>query len=433
MLHIDLHLTAFPRTDRMRFVAQEMVIRFLEPVRRARDSKGDIKAVREVLEAAQREARDGVALYSGGDLDAHLQVTVEKADAAWREWSKGATARLHNALNRSLAEFRSAVAAMRCAHCLHDDLCRGIVLPDEPRKSIVSPCLHALDQMARDVSDFTRDIYRRHVSALTLQNIGVDLYVAPLSDDARRVTGATAFARPNGRFDLAGSARRVWIEIGLPLAEFDTPQYFSLLYVMAHELAVHAVQQLLRDESPDPPRRVAFAEGLIDRVVFEELVEAVRARKMSRIAFLPTRAIGAVTDFHITRKDEQEEDKALWRTDLGFGQDAYEFLLRVGEFVVRSSPRGAKGAARDWAHGTALSLNVMGAAGWERERIARGLGELVDMFARPADDITGWPATKADWMGPFGTLILSLAAVNEYHGTGARQVLRALENLAQGP
>src|SRR5271168_1560710 len=102
MLQIDLHLTAFPRTDRMRFLAQEMVIRFLEPVRRVRESKGDISAVRAVLAAAHREAREGVALELGSEIDAHLRATVQEARAAWRKRSKLATAKLKAALDKGL-------------------------------------------------------------------------------------------------------------------------------------------------------------------------------------------------------------------------------------------------------------------------------------------------------------------------------------------
>jgi hypothetical protein len=427
MLQIDLHLTAFHRKERMRLVAQEMVIRFLEPVLRFRETSDDTAAVQAVLAAAHGEARMGVTLRLDSELDAHLQATVDKADAAWRGWSKLATKRLQRELDQGLSKFRSAAAALRCADCVHDDLCRGILLTELPRKDIVSPCLHTIDQMAREASDFTREIYRRHVPELVQQHIDVDLYISPLGDHASRVTGTTAFARSNDRFDLDGVARRVWIQIGLPLAALDAPQYFSVLYVMAHELAVHGVQQLLRAETPDPPDRVAFAEGLIDRVVYKELVETLKAGKMSRLA-LPMRAIGDIDDFHTSRKDEQEEVKSLWRADLRSGHNAYEFLVRVGKFLARNSRARTKDRPEDWAHATALSLNLMATSGPDRQRIASALGSLAELFARPADDDNGWPEAPADWQGPLGKLILSLVDVHDYPGTDPGNLLRALEN-----
>jgi hypothetical protein len=166
----------------------------------------------------------------------------------------------------------------------------------------------------------------------------------------------------------------------------------------------------------------------MDRVVYKELVETLKAGRMSGLA-LPMRAIGDIEDFHTSRKDEQEEVKSLWRADLRSGHNAYEFLVRVGKFLFRKSGAAAKHRAEDWAHAAALSLNLMAASGPDRERIAYELGCLAELFVWPADDDKGWPETPADWQSPFGKIILSLVDVHDYPGTDVGELLRALENM----
>ena len=85
MIHINLHLSAFPQAHRKRFLAQEVVIRFLEPAKERGAGPADSRHVSEILAAGYREARKGVLLEENDPVHCHLDATIKKAIAVIQE------------------------------------------------------------------------------------------------------------------------------------------------------------------------------------------------------------------------------------------------------------------------------------------------------------------------------------------------------------
>lgn len=438
MLRMHLYVSAFPQADRMRFLAQEMVVRFLEPVlghNSGRQSTKDLKATARVLEFAYLEARNGVGIQ---DKDAaifnHLSATLGVAAEQWKKVcaAKGATSpKLAQKFETALREFTEAAELHRCGDCPHDDLCEGIWLPHQTRPTCQPRCLETLRRLAQLAADFTADVYQRYVSALS-HEIEIDIHFAGMSSKAARVTGFTEFVRPQFRHGPAGSGRPAWVELDIPTEHLDPDRYFSIVYVIAHELAVHSVQELRGSAAPAAPKhRFAFPEGLIDRVIYEELTDAIRNDERF-LPVIPVRAINSIQDYHVNRRNEQERTATFWPTDVDRGRDAYHFLLKVGEFVTRITAeklrkagkvRQSQRAGRDWAHATALKLNLLPLSEQQRQDIAERLAEQWNFVE---DD---FPNSTEDWATPMGQLIAALNDFEADEDPDGRSLLALLETL----
>lgn len=440
MLRVRAHISAFPRLDRMRFVAQESVINLLEPLRRGRRQLGrswqeDISITVAIIEAAYHAARKGPLTLkrNGGAIGDHLRAMQMKAAQEWQAHVEAGfpSASLEKRVSKALAELATTAGLHACQHCPHDHMCEGLILPGNARLTEPGQCLKSLCALATLAAQFTEKIYSRYVDALS-SDVHVDVYFAGMSSGADRVTGKTEFAQPSSRFGLSEIGRPVWVELDLPVVHLEPDSYFSIIYVIAHEIAVHAVQELWGTALPTPPsRRVAFAEGLIDRVIFEELVEAIRHDKPMR-SHVSVRAIPAIRAYHTTRRSQCEGTASFWPTDLDTGQDAYEFLVRVGAFVTRSlaadppSNRLARVATQEgriWAHSVALKLNVMPLSEQERQLLA-------ETFAEHANFLDEYlPGTLSDPDTPFARLVTALNDIDageDQTGHSLLQVVREL-------
>jgi hypothetical protein len=150
MLEIKLHLSAFPLPDRIRFLAQELLLKNLEPVRRRAQVKHDPPIAGSVLDAAYNEARHGPLLLQRElKLAPHLEATVETAAETWRKYRASATARFQQILDQALGKMRSDLPAHRCSDCENDAFCAGIVLADQKRDTVEPVCLKSLYELAK--------------------------------------------------------------------------------------------------------------------------------------------------------------------------------------------------------------------------------------------------------------------------------------------
>jgi hypothetical protein len=417
MIHINLHLSAFPQAHRKRFLAQEVVIRFLEPAKERGTGPADSGHVLEILAAGYREARKGVLLEQNAPVHCHLDATIKKAIAVFQERRKLFTPPVAKFVAAAFKSCRAAAAQYRCEDCVGDTMCAGLALPG-PHGAVVEPrYLRPLYVLSRQAAEFTQAIYDRYLHD-DGKDIDIDLHFVSEKEDAARVTGVTMFDRPSSaRLDLNAAARAAWIDLGLPLASLDAAKYFSIVYVIAHELAVHAVQELKRPGQPGRPReRVAFAEGLVDRVVYEELVEALRQPRRFPDGTLRNRALPHIESFHCTRKDAADEDTAYWSTDLILGRSAYEMLVRIGRYVTGRQAAGARArgeSPRQWAHALALALNLMAFSEEERQAIVLMIADLEDEFAAAEPGGLDWPDLE-DWAkSPLGRMTECLVDIRE--------------------
>jgi hypothetical protein len=427
-MHINLHLSAFAQPDRKRFLAQEVVIRFLEPAKERGACPADSGNLSEILDAGYREARKGVSLEDSIPVSLHLEATIKKATAVFKERRKQFTPTTAKFIAAAFKSCRAAAAENCCEDCEEDSMCAGLALP-AARGGVEPRCLRSLYRLSRQAAEFTQAIYDRYFHD-DPNEIDVDLHFVRERDDAVRVSGVTMFDRPNeARLVLAAGARAVWIDLGLPLASLDAAKYFSMIYVIAHELGVHAVQELKRPGQPGRPReRVAFAEGLVDRVVYEELIEALRQPQRFSDRTLRNRALPYIESFHATRRDAADYETAFWSADLILGRRAYEMLLRIGTYVTGQQVAAAGGAragdSRQWAHAVVLALNVMALGEEERQTIVMAIAALEDEFDK-SDGSLDWPNLEREhWENnPLAQMIECLVEIRETLNAAAAQRL----------
>lgn len=416
MLEIQLHLSAFPKPDRLRFLAQEMVLKTLEPVEPRATAGHDPSIARSVLDAAYQEARHGPMLLAPElRLDRHLEAMIETATETWGKYRERAGERFQQILNQALAKMRSDLPAHRCEDCESDGLCGGILLTDRERDAVEPICLKSLYELAKAGAQFTRQLYAKHLPVLT-GRVQIDFYFMSEPKDAVRATGLTTYTQSDARLPLAGPGSSSWISIGLPIFKLDRDRYFSIIYVIAHELAVHAVQELLRVEPRNHPKeRVAFAEGLIDRVIYDELVQAIRDEGIFNPP-IPTDALDPIDAFHSTRRHVPGAQETYWSVDVGYGRTAYEALLKLGRHVLRVSaaeetdPSEITRQARDWAHAAALALNVMALSETERHDIVEVLAGLDDRYFGEAGKAKGAACSEDS---PLTQFAAALAEIQE--------------------
>jgi hypothetical protein len=433
MLEIQLHLSAFPQSDRMRFLAQEMVIKNLEPVKSRADTADDPSITVSVLDAAYREARDGPMLLTNRVVrfDQHLEATVTTATETWRKYRASASGQLQRILDQALAKMHSDLPAHRCEDCERDGLCAGILLPDQERDALEPVCLKSLYELAKAGAEFTRHLYAKCLSGLT-GRVEIDFHFASEPRAAERATGLTKYTQSGARLALPGAGSSSWVSIGLPIWKLDPDKYFPVIYVIAHELAVHAVQELLRVEPrAHPKERVAFAEGLIDRVIYEELVQAIRDEGIFNPP-IPTDALDPIDTFHATRRHTPEAQETFWAIDVGHGRRAYEALLKLGRHALRVSAATTDASeiarqARDWAHASALALNVMALSEGERQDIVEALAGLDDQYFGKAGKARAADSSETSALTQFAG---ALAEIQQNVGPEAReQLFKAMETL----
>jgi hypothetical protein len=186
MLEIQLHLSAFPKPDRLRFLAQEMVLKTLEPVEPRATAGHDPSIARSVLDAAYQEARHGPMLLAPElRLDRHLEAMIETATETWGKYRERAGERFQQILNQALAKMRSDLPAHRCEDCESDGLCGGILLTDRERDAVEPICLKSLYELAKAGAQFTRQLYAKHLPVLT-GRVQIDFYFMSEPKDAVR-------------------------------------------------------------------------------------------------------------------------------------------------------------------------------------------------------------------------------------------------------
>ena len=80
----------------------------------------------------------------------------------------------------------------------------------------------------------------------------------------------------------------------------------------------------------------AFAEGLVDHVIWQELILATRKRKFFHSNALSFRAIPQIRRFHSERDKVADETGGVicWSADVALGRSAYETLLMIGQYVA---------------------------------------------------------------------------------------------------
>jgi len=430
MIELHFHVSAFPHVDRMRFVAQEMVIRFLEPIINLAKSWQDRETATQILETAYRQARGGPVLrMRDAALHQHLDETVRKAAAEWDDRSRHGLVSepFTKVLEGAFSKLRAALGRQRCDDCEADKLCGGI-LPAQ-RIEVEPRCLNSLYQLVKASATFTRDLYGRYLVGLT-NAVQIDLHFTPEPDLANRITGVTEFTLPDARLALAGKAIPSWVSLGVPLGTLSAAEYFPIVYVMAHEVAVHTVQELLGERGRRHTKdRVAFAEGLVDQVIYDELRETVRHERTFG-SLVPAYALPYIEAFHSSRGETGGAQKTpFWKPDIGFGRKAYEVLLKLGSFSLRVSandmePTAVEQEAREWAHGAALALNVMALSENERQGVVDALASLDDEFLDKRDGVAQLDApdpgsTVARWAEV-------LAEIQEIPGPTGRKLLLEL-------
>jgi hypothetical protein len=429
-----VNVSVFRRDARMRFLAQEMLVLYVEPAKEARLSHNDLENISAVLEKGYSEARKGVTLQaasSGGEDEAwiqrHLSATIEAMARVLDERRSYLLSRPAKFLESALAECRNDAANKFWSDCNFDDSCCGIVLPEKFERAVQPACTQSLSALTQAAVVFTEELYKKYLPDIEF-NVALEVR---FETSTPPLSGETIFLEGGSESE----SRVASISVGLPIYEINPYTYFSIAYVLTHELAVHVVQEWLRGQQPKPPKSwVAFAEGLVDHVIWLELTSALRRKKFFSNSALRSRAIPQIRRFHSQRDELAEESGAqgCWSADVALGRSAYETLFMIGQYVVGgafphlSRPKAAD--AKVWAHETVLTLNVASLSEVEKQDIVELLGIVRDQYA--IEDVLDWPDLEpVDWSADLlGRTLECLLDVRE---TRASSAINSLIKLAK--
>lgn len=144
------------------------------------------------------------------------------------------------------------------------------------------------------------------------------------------VNGNTLFSRPGSmrRPPLKSKPKRtVNVTLSLP-ADLDLEHLMSIVYVLAHELGVHGVQQMGLDRTPRRDSTdIAFNEGLVDAAVYDALQQIFqdeKTRYLVRSAYAD--ACRKRHDLHLRGKNAEKQNSG----DISLGSELFRTLVRFG-------------------------------------------------------------------------------------------------------
>ncbi|MEO1313071.1 MAG: hypothetical protein AAFV27_04245 [Pseudomonadota bacterium] len=199
-------------------------------------------------------------------------------------------------------------------------------------------------------------------------------------------------------------SRRVDIALMLPM-RLDTERTLSVLYVAAHEIGIHAVQQLARGNPfPRNETNTTFGEGLVEAAIFDSLNAVLRAERGHYVDV--DAYVAPVENRH---KVHAETPYSVGSTpgEIKHGQDLFNRLVALGTAAFTSKVglrlcRGKddevdptqlralrrlpfKRSGRDWARRLVLALNLLDLNGKMRDETIWWLEDSLNKKYRDFD------------------------------------------------
>lgn len=326
------------------------------------------------------------------DDDSMAEAAEYAAESARRLLEKSACELLDKSncdlAKQCLDDFVARLQTWRCKDCKRSSSCRGNrTLPHSTqRDGLEFPprCLQPFVDEVEQARTFVLEAY-----APILDGAGkdfrahADLVFAVQPDGRTRIDGTTTprdLARLMHQPPTQGLKRSVRVLFMMP-ARVNPFTSFALIYVAAHELGVHAMERLDDPRAPRGDTRYpGFAEGLVDKAIFEALNRWLAVRGLS-----PIYREGAEDRHSYHLLDPRYGSDGAAHAQISFGREAYRQLLSLGEAARRHRLIGLLDA-ETWTLRVVLALNTLRYDDDQRDRIILALRDIGG-FCRLPDDL----------------------------------------------
>ncbi|TNE66392.1 MAG: hypothetical protein EP335_03755 [Alphaproteobacteria bacterium] len=346
MVRIDLNFDADERPLRRRLYAYHHVFKYLEQPATGILLQGGTPAdyARKLVDEAVAAVFDDGFSHDRRDLSELIDEVCSKVTAR-QEQNRKNDAGAADVLQPLLDGFMAVSEKYRhCKSCTLSRSCTGKHKscwhtarkddkPDPPA------CLDSVFRRIDIAATLAEEMYRRHFPKLNEQVLARVTVRGNANSAVRQVNGITSH-------DFVNQIPEAKIGISVPTRTLDQSVFHSLVYVALHEMAVHAVQEVFGRAAPKPPKRfIAFADGLVDEAVYQEL----DASKWARDNSSALRAAQA-------RRDTMRlgEDRAL-PGEIDAGRAGLDVLKRLEDRHRRNLSCKQKGV---WARRVVFALNL---------------------------------------------------------------------------
>ncbi len=342
--------------------------------------------VAEILAFTARTVAQAPQLQLDDD-DSMTEAAVSAAESARRSLDRfgGDSCAL---AERCLSDFLTRLQTWRCKDCKRSSSCRGNrTLPHSTQRdglefppSCLQPFVHDVEQARAFVLETYAPIlngagkdFRAHA----------DLVFAVQPDGRTKIDGTTTprdLAHLMRQPPAQGLKRSVRVLFMMP-ANVNPITSFALIYVAAHELGVHAMERLDDTRAPRGDTRYpGFAEGLVDKAIFEALNRWLAGRGLS-----PLYHEGAEDRHSYHLLDPRYGADGAAHAQISFGREAYRQLLSLAEAARRHRLIRLLGA-ETWTLRVVLALNTLRYDEDQRDRIILTLRDIGG-FCRLPDDL----------------------------------------------
>jgi hypothetical protein len=178
------------------------------------------------------------------------------------------------------------------------------------------------------------------------------------------------------------------VTLEINVEKFDALEYFSIPYILAHEIAVHAVQAIYpNDIQPRYPENCVFTEGVLDALIKEEAIVALRDPTVSPAEMRQARHIyeWAIDNVQIIRINgvctlTEQSSKGAPPTGLAnvylLGKSLYRDMKAA--FMIRFG-----GAGHSHMVHLLTTLNVLALTSEQRRYLASSLSSMVAVWEDP--------------------------------------------------
>ncbi len=380
-----------------------------------------------------RDICDELSDVASALIDTSIDLVRKKADDPESKQHPQQTEWFEDRLSRFDAWFRNG----RDCTC---EVCSGAkaaltTLPASFRSDRTLNVPLCIRRFAREAELARFFVERLYGDLLPVGCVRADVVFAIPASGQFAVNGNTLFSRPGSmrRPPLKSKPKRtVNVTLSLP-ADLNLEHLMSIVYVLAHELGVHGVQQMGLDRAPRRDSTdVAFNEGLVDAAVYDALQQIFqdeKSRYLVRSAYAD--ACRKRHDLHLRGKNAEKQNSS----DISLGSELFGTLVRFGDAAGQNNIiefdkflSGKRAIwqldrilnGRHWARRLVLALNLLP---FDRKQVMK-------LFC--------WLSLQLDMIGSFDGAFAELKELKKSGGVFPSddplvQFLHVLQQVARNP
>lgn len=295
------------------------------------------------------------------------------------------TRKMRHTLNQRIGAFIRRFREWRCSECAISSSCNENnrnVAHSTQDVSLLNPppCLSPFVGEIEVARDFVENLYLSLLPS-PRPRLHADLVMGTNRGTRDCIDGSTRPRSSDRLMSLprAGVERSVRIEILFP-KRMHAKNSFSLIYVAAHELGVHAFERFGNPNAPYGDREFrGFSEGLVDKAIYEALLTFLKRRAGA----FTHHEIGARDRHALHSQDTIYGDAESAQVQIVAGHVAYAALEELGQAAQLNNLIRLDG--HEWALQVALVLNMADLQEEQREDILTLLQSVTDRSRLPND------------------------------------------------